>query len=126
MLVCKMWFEVGGHPSLWAQFPLKLSGNLRNLKRYSKIRRLGWVNSLDLRMIGSMKKSLVTLVEAAIKALPCLEQLDIFCDNKFLCSKVNQLQFVASLQDILKTAKNKLARVNVHAGAQSNGSPLPI
>ena len=44
MLVCQRWHEVGGHPSLWTQFPLELSG-LRRLKRYSKIRRLTSVKS---------------------------------------------------------------------------------
>ena len=47
MLVCKRWYEVGGHPSLWTEFPLQLSG-LRRLKRCSKVRRLSWVKSATI------------------------------------------------------------------------------
>ena len=52
MLVCRRWEEVGGHPSLWTQFPLQLSAaNLRSLKRYSKIRRLAWIKSVTIAFV---------------------------------------------------------------------------
>ena len=46
MLVCQRWSEVGGHPSLWSNFPLHLSG--QRMKDYAKIQRLAWVKSLTI------------------------------------------------------------------------------
>ena len=57
MLVCRRWQEVGGHPSLWTEFPLQLSvTNLRSLKKYSKIRRLAWVKSVTICYIHLKQK----------------------------------------------------------------------
>ena len=46
MLVCQRWSEVGGHPSLWSNFPLHLS--VQRMKDYAKIQRLAWVKSLTI------------------------------------------------------------------------------
>ena len=121
MLVCHRWNEVGGHPSLWTRFPLRLSGNLRNLKRFAKIHRLGWVKSLDITITGSMKKSLVTFVEAAVETLPRLEQLFISCDDEFLLSEFADSQVF--IENILKTADNKLSRVGARARLSTQVGP---
>ena len=46
MLVCQRWNETGGHPSLWKNFALQLSG--QGWESYAKIRRLAWVKSLTI------------------------------------------------------------------------------
>ena len=46
MMVCRRWEEVGGHPSLWTEFPLQLA--VVNLNSCSKIRRLAWVKSVTI------------------------------------------------------------------------------
>jgi hypothetical protein len=123
MLVCHRWNEVGGHPSLWNRFPLRLSGNLRNLKRFAQIHRLGWVKSLDLTITGSMKKSLVTFVEAAIESLPRLEELFISCDDEFLFSEFTNSQVRHSIENILKTTDNKISRVGARAWLSTQVGP---
>ena len=54
MLVCRRWSDVGGHPSLWTGFHLKLahhklprfaSSTSSSLYSFSNIRRLAWVKS---------------------------------------------------------------------------------
>ena len=53
MLVCRSWEEVGGHPSLWSQFPLQLkvfTPHRRRLMKFVKIRRLGWVKSVTVTL----------------------------------------------------------------------------
>ena len=52
MLVCRRWYEVGGHPSLWNEFHLQLSLSGQGLKGFAKIRRLAWVKSVQIRLSG--------------------------------------------------------------------------
>ena len=46
LLVCRRWYKVGGHPCLWARFPLQLDG--QRLNYLPKIHRLGWVRSMTI------------------------------------------------------------------------------
>ena len=82
MLVCKQWYEVGGHPSLWTQFPLQLSG--QRLKSFAKICRLAWVKSVSVNLpeVGSPLGTGVTRIQAVLSSLPRLEELFVFCNSK--------------------------------------------
>ena len=53
MLVCQRWSEAGGHPSLWSNFPLHLSG--QRMKDYAKIQRLAWVKSLTITLFEQQR-----------------------------------------------------------------------
>ena len=46
MLVCQTWNQIGGHPLLWASFPLHL--DVKRLDEVVKIKRLAWVKSLTI------------------------------------------------------------------------------
>ena len=62
MLVCRSWSNVGGHPSLWAGFPLHLT-QLADWS-FSKIRRLDWVKSLTISpQLGMELKYCGSIVE---------------------------------------------------------------
>ena len=102
MLVCQRWHEVGGHPSLWTQFPLQLAS--KKLKSIAKIRRLGWVKSVTLN--ASTKKSLVYFVGTAVESFSRLEELFILFDNKNISSEFNDSKVY--IQDILRATNFKL------------------
>ena len=46
MLVCQTWNQIGGHPLLWASFPLHL--DVKRLGEVVKIRRLSWIRSVTI------------------------------------------------------------------------------
>ena len=46
MLVCQTWNQIGGHPLLWASFPLHL--DVKRLDEVVKIKRLAWVKSVSI------------------------------------------------------------------------------
>ena len=110
MLVCHRWKEVGGHPSLWTRFPLRLEAG-----KFPKIRRLDWVKSATIRMSDAGFESIVTCIQAAIEALPRLEELFIviICGWDKFYKMMNDEDQVALVMKLLKTDKNKLARVAV-------------
>ena len=118
MLVCQKWNEVGGHPSLWTRFPLQLSCG--KLKNFPKIYRLNWVHSLTISLSILDMVSLVTLIQAAIKFLPRLEELFIFYDH-FLFFYFNDPK--VSILNILKADDNKLVRVGTRLSNFNSSEP---
>ena len=81
MLVCKSWKEVGGHPSLWTEFPLKLKGfrpHWTRLRKFIKIRRLGWVKSVTITLEKRKYSLPIPAFEETLKPLTRLEELFLF------------------------------------------------
>ena len=71
MQVCQRWNEVGGHPHLWANFPLQLSPY--KLVSFTNIRRLNWVTSVSVTLNAEFVNA--AAVRAIVKRLPRLEEL---------------------------------------------------
>ena len=83
MLVCHRWNEVGGHPSLWTGFPLEVT--FHRLKNFAKFRRLDWVKMLKINLSAvHTRENFPTIVQAALDALPRLEELFILCNNRLI------------------------------------------
>lgn len=126
MLVCHRWKEVGGHPSLWIEFPLQLDSDTLNPlfpeSLVPKIRRLDWLKSLTINLSNEGIQGLVLDIQYhgiymlnehvyATEAFPRLEELLIFCDEipGYPVSKYP----IPSILEFLKTNKNKLARFGI-------------
>ena len=138
MLVCKSWKEVGGHPSLWTRFPLRLTRD--RLKNFPIIPRLDWVKSLDISMsIESMqlerllfhramrRKQVLALgllpvemffIRALLDSFPRLEELFIFCDNWDDYPDSRLSDFVLQF---LEADNNKLVRVGTRSSYITSG-----
>ena len=104
MLVCRRWQEVGGHPSLWAEFSLQLDPGTFQ----PKIRRLDWVKSATICLSGAVFESFAGIIQVAIDTWPRLEELFIFCDKMPLLQTNDQ---ILSILKFLKTDSNKLLRI---------------
>ena len=111
MLVCQRWEEVGGHPSLWTQFPLQVTR--QRLKNFPKFRRLDWVKTLTINLSAvRSKENFGTIIQVALGALPRLEELFILGNNCLLGTYAWK-----TIVKILKAGKNKLVRL----GARISG-----
>ena len=113
MLVCQRWRDLGGHPSLWTKFPLKISG--QGLKRFAKIRRLAWVRSVSVHLpkawVDLQKEELglsragITGFNAVLKSLPRLEELFVYCNSRKTrygeVSDIDTFLWECRLQDII-------------------------
>ena len=117
MLVCRRWHEVGGHPSLWARFPLQLS--CQRLNSVPNIYRLGWINSLTISLSGETE-SLVSLIQAAIESLPRLEELFIFYHFYDFFFFNDPKAFILNT---LKADNNKLVRVGTSLSYFNSSEP---
>ena len=114
MLVCHRWQEVGGHPSLWTEFPLQVGGDT-----FPKIKRLDWVKSVTISLSDAGIESLANTIQAAIDTLPSLGELFILNDKVTYYPYDNH--FVSLIQKFLKTDNNKLVRVGSR-GMHGSGS----
>ena len=108
MLVCHRWKETGGHPSLWKNFPLQLSG--RGWESYAKIRRLAWVKSLTITLVKEGLEESADFVQPVIKHFTRTEELFVNCNGEALTYD-HELNFLALLWD----GTNKLVRIGISA-----------
>ena len=105
---------MGGHPSLWTEFPLQVGGDT-----FPKIQRLDWVKSVTISLSDAGIESLANTIQAAIDTLPSLGELFILNDKVTYYPYDNH--FVSLIQKFLKTDNNKLVRVGSR-GMHGNGS----
>ena len=110
MLVCKSWEEVGGHPSMWTQFPLQLKAfrpHWRRLKEFVKIRRLGWVKSVTLTLDKSQYRSPYPAFEEILKHLTRTEEL-LFIFSQIVSGRENIQRDFMKMQ---AANNNRLVRI---------------
>ena len=131
MLVCRRWQEVGGHPSLWTEFPLQLSvTNLRSLKKYSKIRRLAWVKSVTICYIHlkqkqkdmwkTLKREFVFNVVTLLKRV---EELVFLDDHHDLFNPITN-EDLANVFYMVQEVNKKVVRICAKRSLkESDGSP---
>lgn len=103
MLVCRKWSEVGGHPSLWTGFRLKMPASRTIQDRLSKIRRLDWVKSVEVTTTFWLKKELVSC-EDIVQHFTRMEEI-------FVLTNKSEVYYEESFKKWLWATNNRIVRI---------------
>ena len=111
MLVCRLWNEMAGHPSLWSSFPLHLTC-LRRLGQVAKIGRLAWVKSVTISLPLRWLRVSEDFIGPVSVAFPRVEELFVNC-GKLTHGELNKVIWALPSHRSLQCKENRIARIGV-------------